>query len=87
MHIPGCPIIATNTVAIYRGCYVCLVGFWDTNHDDAGVCDGCDEPHCEEHIFTSDGWGDDGSGQYVTDLNGMFCDDCIAARHEPLEVE
>ncbi len=79
--------IATRTVAVYRYCDDCAIGFWDQGYDDQGQCDHCDGPYCSEHIFTADSTGDDGSGQYVTELGGMYCEPCIASMQEPVDPE
>ena len=59
----------------YRGCEAT---FADEGYEAPGRCGGhsdggdrgCGEPFCEDHLYVSDAWGDDGSGQYVTDLPG-----------------
>ena len=36
---------------------------------------------CEDHISDQCGCRDDGSGQYVTDLGAMLCDECHQNLH------
>lgn len=55
--------------------------------DAEGFCQGCFEIFCEEHIWDTDAHGDDGSGQYVTDLDDFYCESCIEGRHEPPEID
>lgn len=52
-----------------------------------GMCEGCEEPFHADDLSDQCGCGDDGSGQYVEDLNQFLCEGCHEAFHEPLEVD
>lgn len=53
----------------------------------AGTCASCEEIFCGDHLSDQCGCSDDGSGQYVVDLDDEYCDDCHMGQHEPLEVD
>jgi len=69
------------------GARACISVVFPNEHGDTR-CEGCDEYYCQDHLTDQCACSeaDDGSGQHVRDLPGLYCEDCHDGYHLPWEL-